>query len=263
MAQQENKQEVMIQLPWTVPQQPNVQMIVVQQPAKTHMELNASTDKTAISSFALSVIFALILGGFATWLSYWYGRKSFDLTKQSFEAVIKQIESSERQMMESNQNLMKSQHKQLITAHKIDAFHKDRDELKSLLVNFLTESENLSTFIGFTVMESANMDLSNYAQQGTYSFEIFKEHQNRIKQLQSLKVKISFEVFYYANDLQTEFNAILKDIVQEGALLNNGLFSKSSNLQEDIKKYREHIEKFKMFSKHLLKNEIILEKFIN
>jgi hypothetical protein len=42
-----------------VPQQPSVQTIVLQQPAKTHMELNASTDKTAISSFALSVVIAL------------------------------------------------------------------------------------------------------------------------------------------------------------------------------------------------------------
>lgn len=99
----------MIQLPWTVPQQPNVQMIVVQQPAKTHMELNASTDKTAISSFALSVIFALILGGFATWLAYWYGRKSFDLTKQSFDAVIHQINAG----MQEAQNIKDATIKQI------------------------------------------------------------------------------------------------------------------------------------------------------
>jgi hypothetical protein len=85
MAEQDSN-DIVIQLPWTVPQQPSVQTIVLQQPAKTHMELNASTDKTAISSFALSVVIALALGGLATWLAYWYGRKSFDLTKQSFDA---------------------------------------------------------------------------------------------------------------------------------------------------------------------------------
>jgi len=108
MAEQDSK-NVVIQLPWTVPQQSNIQTIVLQQPAKTHMELNASKDKTAISSFALSVVIALILGGLATWLAYWYGRKSFDLTKQSFDTVIKQIESSERLMSKSNQALIKSQ----------------------------------------------------------------------------------------------------------------------------------------------------------
>ncbi len=93
MAEQDSN-SIGIQLPWTVPQQPSVQTIVLQQPAKTHMELNASTDKTAISSFALSVVIALALGGLATWLAYWYGRKSFDLTKQSFDVVLEQIISS-------------------------------------------------------------------------------------------------------------------------------------------------------------------------
>ena len=93
MAEQDSN-DIVIQLPWVVPQQPSVQTIVLQQPAKTHLELNASTDKTAISSFALSVIIALILGCLATWLAYWYGRKSFDLTKQSFDVVLEQIISS-------------------------------------------------------------------------------------------------------------------------------------------------------------------------
>ena len=96
MAEQDSN-SIGIQLPWTVPQQPSVQTIVLQQPAKTHMELNASTDKTAISSFALSVVIALALGGLATWLAYWYGRKSFDLTKQSFDVVLEQIISSRQE----------------------------------------------------------------------------------------------------------------------------------------------------------------------
>ena len=96
MAEQDSN-DIVIQLPWVVPQQPSVQTIVLQQPAKTHLELNASTDKTAISSFALSVIIALILGCLATWLAYWYGRKSFDLTKQSFDVVLEQIISSRQE----------------------------------------------------------------------------------------------------------------------------------------------------------------------
>lgn len=49
----QDSNDIVIQLPWTVPQQPSVQTIVFQQPAKTHMELNASTDKTAILSLSL------------------------------------------------------------------------------------------------------------------------------------------------------------------------------------------------------------------
>ncbi len=34
----QDSNDIVIQLPWTVPQQPSVQTIVFQQPAKTHME---------------------------------------------------------------------------------------------------------------------------------------------------------------------------------------------------------------------------------
>ena len=108
MAEQDSN-DIVIQLPWVVPQQPSVQTIVLQQPAKTHLELNASTDKTAISSFALSVVIALILGCLATWLAYWYGRKSFDLTKQSFDAVIHQINAG----MQEAQNIKDATIKQI------------------------------------------------------------------------------------------------------------------------------------------------------
>ncbi|MCO8070792.1 hypothetical protein NI470_00685 [Acinetobacter lwoffii] len=66
MAEQNNN-EVMIQLPWTVPQQPLVQTTSMVENPNKKMELNLthSTDTTAISSFALSVIIALIFRKFS------------------------------------------------------------------------------------------------------------------------------------------------------------------------------------------------------
>lgn len=241
----------------------NTQALVLQQPngQKVYLDLTHSTDTTAIWSFGVAMVIAIGLGSLATWLAYWYGKRSFDLTKQSFAITIEQIKSSERIMMKSNQALIKSQYEQLITTHKIDEFNKVRDEFKSLLVDFLTESESLSTYIGFTAMESVNIDFSKHAQEGAYSYEIFKELQKRLKIIQSLKVKISFETFYYVNNYDTEVNAILTQIVKKGASLNNDLFDKSDKLLEEVQKYREHVEKFKIIAKHLLKNEIVLEKF--
>ncbi|WP_180076238.1 hypothetical protein [Acinetobacter sp. YH12106] len=101
-------------MPWTVPQQPFDQTAsVVENPnRKMELDLNHSTDTTAISSFTLSVIIALILGSFATWLAYWYGRKSFQLTELSFKVVsedIKEAAESHRnmtkQLIESQENL--------------------------------------------------------------------------------------------------------------------------------------------------------------
>lgn len=97
-----------------MPQQPFDQTAsVVENPnRKMELDLNHSTDTTAISSFTLSVIIALILGSFATWLAYWYGRKSFQLTELSFKVVsedIKEAAESHRnmtkQLIESQENL--------------------------------------------------------------------------------------------------------------------------------------------------------------
>src|SRR5690606_29934274 len=101
----------MIQLPWTVPQQPLIQeATVVENPnQKMELDLNHSTDTTAISSFTLSVIIALILGSFATWLAYWYGRKSFKLTEMSFKTVVEQIKASEQSALDLNIKLFEQQ----------------------------------------------------------------------------------------------------------------------------------------------------------
>lgn len=104
MAEQ-NKNEGVIQLPWTVPQQLYYAEIQVDPSTqKIPLDLNvSSTDTTAISSFALSVIIALILSGFATWLAYEFAKKSFDLTKQSFDALKLEIESKKDFEIESKQ----------------------------------------------------------------------------------------------------------------------------------------------------------------
>jgi len=105
LANQQENSDLMIQLPWTVPQQENTQAVVFQQPngQKVYLDLNHSTDTTAISSFVLSVIIALILGGLATWLAYWYGRKSFKLTELSFKVVSEDI----KEAAESHRNMTK------------------------------------------------------------------------------------------------------------------------------------------------------------
>lgn len=111
MAELDDKNEVMIELPWAVPQQPLVtsQIQVDPQTQKIPLDIQHSTDTTAISSFALSVIIALILGGLATWLAYWYGRKSFQLTEMSFKTVSEDIKQSAESHRDVNQRILNSQ----------------------------------------------------------------------------------------------------------------------------------------------------------
>ena len=88
------------------------------------MELNASTDKTAISSFALSVVIALLLGGLATWLAYWYGRKSFVLTELSFKVVSEDI----RQAAKTNSDIAISMMENQITITELQIRSKEKSE---------------------------------------------------------------------------------------------------------------------------------------
>ena len=76
----------------------NTQALVLQQPngQKVYLDLTHSTDTTAIWSFGVAMVIAIGLGSLATWLAYWYGKRSFDLTRQSFDTVIAQIKSSHK-----------------------------------------------------------------------------------------------------------------------------------------------------------------------
>lgn len=85
----------------------NTQTVVLQQTdgKKIYLDLNVSTDTTAIKSFEKSADIsnasfdyatgiAVFLALCATGLAYWFGARSFILTKQSFEAVMSQINLS-------------------------------------------------------------------------------------------------------------------------------------------------------------------------
>ena len=92
-------------------EQENSQALILQQPngQKVYLDLNHSTDTTAIWSFIVAMVIALVLGGLATFLAYWYGKRSFDLTKQSFDAVMAQIKSSEKSALDINKKLFEQQ----------------------------------------------------------------------------------------------------------------------------------------------------------
>lgn len=87
------------------------QAVVLEQPKdqKVYLDVQHSTDSTAIWSFVFAMIIAFILGISATVIAIWYGRKSFDLTKQSFDAVIAQIKGSEKSALDINKKLFEQQ----------------------------------------------------------------------------------------------------------------------------------------------------------
>ena len=125
---------------WGNVQEQQTQAVVLQQPKdqKVYLDVQHSTDTIAILSFALSIIIALILGSLATWLAYWYGRKSFDLTKQSFDSLIEQIKSSEKITLTTNQELIKSQESQKKFELSFQRKEADRAEFRKLSFEYIS-----------------------------------------------------------------------------------------------------------------------------
>lgn len=216
MAEQEGKPALMIQLPWTVPQQPNVQTIVLQQPAKTHMELNASTDKTAISSFALSVIIALILGSFATWLAYWYGRKSFDLTKQSFDSVIMQIKSSERTSLDLNAKLFDQQkilQNNELNFKKMKSWEDKVRELGAEYITSITQFIYHSRYFEINYLSSKLTDRKNSNTEGGLKYLELKDLTEKC-----ILLLAQLDLYFEVNEAEFEKIILIGDMFNESAL---------------------------------------------
>lgn len=119
MAEQEGKQALMIQLPWTVPQQENNQAMILQQPnkQKVYLDLNHSTDTTAIWSFVAAMIASIVI-------AIWYGRKSFVLTELSFKVVSEDI----RQAAKTNSDIAISMMENQITITELQIRSKEKSE---------------------------------------------------------------------------------------------------------------------------------------
>lgn len=92
-------------------QEQQTQTMVLQQPKdqKVYLDVQHSTDTTAIWSFIIAMVVAFILGVSATIIAIWYGRKSFKLTEMSFKTVVEQIKASEQSALDLNTKLFNQQ----------------------------------------------------------------------------------------------------------------------------------------------------------
>lgn len=78
------------------------------QTASNTWYLFPSTDTTAIMSFIIAAIIGVALALAATYLAWWYGKKSFDLTTKSFEITVEQIIASIEAAKTNTNELIKS-----------------------------------------------------------------------------------------------------------------------------------------------------------
>ncbi len=229
MANQLENSDLVIQLPWAVPQQPLVQTasVVENSNRKMELDLNHSTDTTAISSFGLSVLIAVILGLFATWLAYWYGRRSFDLTKQSFDSLIEQIKSSENVTLKTNSELMSTQQVQKEYELKFLRKQADRSDFRKKSFEYIHIAKLLMKFLVIKInnIEDSTWDYLIKQHKSTF----YDEFQSRVEPDFEKLGAISLELFMILNIKSVnhyKFSKMIEDINRNILSILNTLDSK-------------------------------------
>lgn len=116
MAQAENTQAFMIQLPWTVPEQPNVQAIVLQHPKeqKIYLDLTHSTDWVVAASILISALISFL----------------------GFIATIYIVRKSTQQNIESNKILIESQNELKVRELKISNSFNELSKFREIVSEY-------------------------------------------------------------------------------------------------------------------------------
>lgn len=153
------------------------QALVLEQPKdqKVYLDLQHSTDTTAIWSFAIAMVIAFILGISATIIAIWYGRKSFDLTKQSFDSLVKQIESSEKITIASNNGLAQSQADSKLTELRFLYKSSEIQNLRKMIADYFATVVALNTHMVFKVSFLKDNKFLNDNDENKYIHELFDE----------------------------------------------------------------------------------------
>ncbi|EZQ11505.1 hypothetical protein [Acinetobacter sp. Ver3] len=256
-----HNQDVMIQLPWTVPQQPlyTASIQIDPETQKIPLDLNvSSTDTTAIWSFMIAMAIAFILGISATIIAIWYGVRSFKLTEMSFNTVVLEIKSSQQIAFNLNQKLFEQQRelgkqefqytKQLkwedeiisITSDCLNSLAKYIQKVmifKDNFVNFpVADKSDYSTLVGsklkeiLDVTENTNACLTKL----NLYFSVGHEKEKIISQLGKLLI---ISIMHFNNQLIKQTDT--KDIYVSKFIIEEGLIRKVNKILIDARKWDE------------------------
>lgn len=254
MAELDDKNEMMIQLPWAVPQQALVQTAtVIENPRKKlELDLNHSTDTTAISSFGLSVIIALILGCLATWLAYWYGRKSFKLTEMSFKMVVEEIKASQQSAIDLNTKLFEQQIILRNLEEKQNVINSLRDDAATFTIHTETFLWNVislkSHLLAIKENEEINFDI--------YAAKLVKQIEIKFDLILESRSKLLFSALELDLKVHDEIDEIIAKVINLATSLKNH-FSVKGNLTDEqlkinIQKTKELLRDIKIILKEVL-----------
>ena len=247
----------MIQLPWAVPQQPLVttHIQVDSETNKIPLDIQHSTDTTAISSFALSVIIALILGLLATWLAYLYGRKSFLLTEMSFETVINQIKASEQSAVDLNTKLFEQQRVLQAEKEKSDSEKSIKDRFRNAAEIFILDIELFLSSVTLLYLSHEQFKFSEQVVIGSYEHEVLVGINKKFDKLFESRSKLLFSALEMEENTYDEIDQAISETINAAVSVKNRLVRGREELMSDIAKFKIAINKNKVIFKKILEKK--------
>ncbi|MDK1683912.1 YccF domain-containing protein [Acinetobacter terrestris] len=157
MAQQENNQAMILQ-------QPNKQ--------KVYLDLNHSTDTTAIWSFIIAMIVALILGISATIIAIWYGRKSFKLTEMSFKVVSEDIKQAAETNRQTTKTLIESQENLKDKELKVLRKQNIEDKFSDVISKYLSSANLFTHTLSNIIFNLKEEEWENFNQKKVFTLRL-------------------------------------------------------------------------------------------
>lgn len=251
LANQQENSDVMIQLPWTLPQQENTQAMILQQPngQKVYLDLNHSTDTTAIWSFIAAMIAS-------TLIAIWYGRKSFKLTEMSFKTVIQQIQASEQSALSLNSKLFEQQ---LILQNRLKELEIQKniiDRFRCAAETFIIDVELFLSSVTLLHLCHEQFKFSEQVAIGSYEYEVFIGINKKFDQLFESRSKLLFSALEMEASTYDEIDQAISETIRIAVLVKNRLVRGRDKLMNDVQECQTTINKNKVIFKRILEKEV-------
>lgn len=231
------------------------QAVVLEQPKdqKVYLDVQHSTDTTAIWSFIIALVVAFILGISATIIAIWYGRKSFQLTEMSFKTVVEQIKASEQSALDLNIKLFEQQITLRNLDKKLEIEKNIIERFRFSASNFIMQADAFLSHITLLHLRYVDHTFNEKVEMNSYESEIFKNIQIKFDNLLNSRSSLLFSALEMDASTHDEIDLMTSKVINSLTLLQNRLLREREKILEDIEKSKNMIFKSKIKLYSILK----------
>lgn len=220
------------------------------------MDLQHSTDTTAIWSFVIAMMIAFILGILARIIAIWYGRKSFKLTEMSFKTVIQQIQASEQSALDLNKRLFEQQLELKNRSNQFEMQKMIIERFRHAAEKFTIDAE---LFLSSVVLLHLSHEQFEFPEKmeiiRSYEYEVFIRINNKFDNLFESRSKLLFAALEMEVYIYDEIDQAISETMRIATSVKNRLVRGRDKLMSDVKECKTAIDKNKVIFKRILEKK--------